>query len=157
MALAFHMQHQQQTQWCWAAVATSTSLFFDSNSQWTQCTLVNAELGQSTCCNNGSTSACNRPWYLDRALGRTGNLSSLTGSAEPFATIQQQNGQGRPLGARIGWSGGGGHFVMLTGTGNNQTLTVQDPWYGTSTSTYNSFRSHYQGNGTWTHSYFTQA
>src|SRR5262245_50136888 len=113
--LSFAMQHQQQTQWCWAAVSTSVSLYYDPSSTWTQCTVVNAELGQTTCCNNGSSAACNQPWYLDLALTRTGNLTAVTGGTTTFAGIRSEIDAGRLLGVRIGWSGGGGHFVVLEG------------------------------------------
>ena len=73
------VEHQTQTQWCWAAVSNSVSHFYDAGSTWTQCTIVNAELGQSTCCSNGSSSACNKPWYLDKALTRVGCLLSWAG------------------------------------------------------------------------------
>lgn len=152
----FEMQHQQQTQWCWSAVSTSTSIYYNYASAWTQCKLVNNALGQTTCCANGSTSACNQPWYLDRALTITGNYVSMTSSSEPITTIQSQNNATRSLGARIGWSGGGGHFVMLVGVGKGDMIEVEDPWYGSSYLPYNTFKTNYQGSGTWTHSYFTK-
>jgi hypothetical protein len=155
--LFFLMQQQQQTQWCWSAVATSTSLFFDYGSPWTQCSLANAELSQTTCCSDGGSSACNQPWFLDRALSETGNLASWAAGTEPLSTLQAQNWAGLPLGARIGWRGGGGHVVMLSGSGPNQVITVLDPWYGTSQIPYATFVNNYQGSGSWTHSYFTES
>ena len=155
--MTFDMQHQQQTNWCWSAVSTSTSLFYDANSAWTQCSLANAELGQTTCCINGGSTECNQPWSLNSALSRTGNLASWNAGSEPVATVEGQTDEGRPLGARIGWSGGGGHFVMLTGVGNNETMVaVEDPWYGPSYIAYDTFKNNYKGSGSWTHSYFTQ-
>jgi len=158
--LAFTMQHQQQTQWCWAAVSTSVSLYYDTSSTWTQCTVVNAELGQTTCCQNGSTSACNQPWYLDLALQRTGNLDAVSGGTTSFADVRTQIDAGRLLGARIGWSGGGGHFAVIEGYKpgpGDQRVAVDDPWYGASDITYNTFASSYQGTGSWTHSYTTES
>jgi Papain-like cysteine protease AvrRpt2 len=157
--LAFTMQPQQQTQWCWSAVSTSVSLSYDPSSTWTQCTVVNAELGETTCCANGGSAACNKPWYLDLALHRVGNLASWASGARPFADVQTEINNGRPLGARIGWSGGGGHFVVLEGyfPGATQQLAVDDPWYGASDLSYASLSASYQGTGSWTHSYFTQA
>ena len=158
--LAFTMQHQQQTQWCWAAVSTSVSLYYDTSSTWTQCTVVNAELGQTTCCQNGSTSACNQPWYLDLALQRTGNLDGFSGGTTSFADIRTQIDAGRLLGARIGWSGGGGHFAVIEGYKpgpGDQRVAIDDPWYGASDITYNTFATSYQGTGSWTHSYTTES
>lgn len=76
--LNFTMSEQQQTNWCWSAVATSTSLYYNPSSTWTQSSLVNAELSQTNCCQSGDSSACNQPWSLNSALKRTGNLVSFT-------------------------------------------------------------------------------
>jgi hypothetical protein len=156
--LTFTMQHQQQTQWCWAAVSTSVSHYYDSSSTWTQCTVANAELGQTTCCQNGSSAACNVPWYLDDALQRTGNLNAFSGGAASFADVRTEIDSGRPLGVRIGWSGGGGHFAVIEGYKpgpGTQRVAIDDPWYGASDLTYSGFQSGYQGTGSWTHSYTT--
>ncbi|HEX8738108.1 MAG TPA: papain-like cysteine protease family protein [Pyrinomonadaceae bacterium] len=156
--LNFNMQAQQQNQWCWSAVGTSTSLFYNSSSIWTQCSLANQQLGQTTCCQNGGSPACNQPWYLDRALQAVGNLDHLVGGTITYPQVQQEINAARPLGSRIGWAGGGGHFVILDGynTAGAQFLSIRDPWYGSSTYTYTAFSTAYQGNGSWTHSYYTK-
>jgi hypothetical protein len=157
--LAFTMQAQLQSQWCWAACSTSVSLFYDSASGWTQCTVVNAELGQATCCQNGSTAQCNRPWFLDRALTRTGNLASWSGGTATIAQIRTEIRAGRPLGVRIGWSGGGGHFVMIAGyraCDPDSFIDVRDPIFGSSDIALATFSSSYQGTGSWTHTYYTE-
>jgi hypothetical protein len=158
--LAFTMRMQLQTQWCWAANSVSVSLFYDSASGWTQCSVVNAELGQSTCCQNGSTAQCNQPWYLDRALTRTGNLASWSGGTATIAQIRAEIRGDRPLGARIGWSGGGGHFVMIAGYRScdpDEFIDVRDPIFGSSDIARSTFASSYQGTGSWTHTYYTEA
>ncbi len=162
------VEHQQQTQWCWAAVSNSVSHFYDAGSTWTQCTIVNAELGQTTCCTNGATAGCNQPWFLDRALTRVGCLLSMASGTLSFATVKSLINSGRPPCARQGWSGGGGHFMaivcyfegllgQLAGAGSTaRRLRISDPWYGDSVVDYSVFVSGYQGSGTWTHSYRTQ-
>jgi hypothetical protein len=159
-SFAFVMQPQMQTNWCWAAVSTSVSHYYNATSVWTQCSVANSELGQSSCCVDGSTPACNVPWYLDRALTLTGNFRSLSNSPEPFANVQSLVNAREPLGVRIGWSGGGGHFVALHGyatIGTDQFVDVEDPIYGASTVRYVDFCTSYQATGTWTHSYRTQS
>ncbi len=162
------VEPQQQTQWCWAAVSNSVSHFYDAASTWTQCTIVNAELGQTGCCTNGSTAACNQPWYLDKALTRVGCLLSWASGTLTFATLKTLINSGRPPCARQGWSGGGGHFMavvchfegllgLIFGGGSTaKRLRISDPWYGDSVIDYSVFVSGYQGSGTWTHSYRTQ-
>ena len=160
--LCFTMQHQEQTQWCWSATATSVALYYNAASAWTQCTLVNAELGRSDCCTNPSSGDCNRPWTLSTALARVGHLASVFVTSTSFADVRGELDNGRPLGVRIGWSGGGGHFnVIGCYTWNAllglQSVQIEDPWYGTSVWDYDTFRTAYQGTGSWTHSYRTQA
>src|SRR3954471_13335913 len=75
--LTFGVQHQQEDQWCWAAVTSSVSAFYGVPS-WTQCRIVNAELGQTACCTRGSSKPCNQPWRLDKALTLSGNLTRVT-------------------------------------------------------------------------------
>ena len=138
-------------------MSTSVSHFYDPASPWAQCEVVNAELGQTTCCQNGSSSACNQPWYLDKALTRTGNLASFSGGVDPMSSVESQVNGRRVVGARIGWSGGGGHFVILDGYNDaSATLHVDDPFYGPSDISYDTFRTSYQGTGSWTHTYLTE-
>src|SRR5215212_7198841 len=68
------MQHQQQTNWCWSAVSVSVKLFFTPAFAITQCEQANLQLAQTSCCINGGSSACNIPWFLDKALAGLGNF-----------------------------------------------------------------------------------
>lgn len=158
-SLPFVMQAQTQTNWCWSATSVSTSLYYSSTSLWTQCSLAGAELGLSTCCNTPVPSACNVPWYLDRALTKTGNLERMVNDKITFHAIQDQIKAGKPVGARQQWSGGGGHFMVIFGCsriGNTDYLDIADPASGNSTVAYDTFVQGYQGNGTWTHTYLTK-
>ena len=135
-----------------------------------QCAIANAELSQAGCCTDGSTPACNQPWYLDLALTRVGCLQSMSAGTLPFATVQSLLNAGTPPCARQGWAGGGGHFVaivcwfrfqigLMSGSSAamaSQRLQISDPWYGDSIVDYSTFVSGYHGTGTWTHSYLTQ-
>jgi hypothetical protein len=159
--LAFNMEAQTQTNWCWAATAKSVSHFYWFFSPWTQCKIVNAELGRSDCCNGTVPSPCNVPWYLDRALTRTNNYVSITG-AVTFDQVRAEIDAGRPVGARIGWNGGGGHFMVIYGyshvfiTGQSY-FDIDDPIYGKSHLRVSEFSSNYQSSGSWTHTYFTKS
>jgi hypothetical protein len=158
-ALPISVQHQLQSNWCWSACACSTSEFYDAATTWGQCKLVNAELGLAGCCNDGASGDCNIPWYLDRVLRRTENFGSMMSGRAPWGTVRAELDAGRPVGARIGWRGGGGHFVMLTGyrsTGRVHEVDVQDPWTGRSTLAVDVFATNYKNSGTWTHTYLTR-
>ncbi len=154
------MQRQQQSNWCWAAVGASVFQFYSKAATWAQqCRVASSELGK-TCCPAGvNPGVCNVPWYLDRALTRVGHLARWARVAATLAQIQGEINGKRPLGARVGWASGGGHFVVLSGystSGAGTFVTVEDPVYGRSTITLTAFQTSYQGSGTWTHTYWTR-
>ena len=65
--------------------------------------------------------------------------------------------QGTPPCIRIGWSGGGGHFIGVYGCQADDLILVTDPIYGDSIVTNDTLTGGtYEGNGTWTNTYFTQ-
>jgi hypothetical protein len=156
--LPFTMQAQTQSNWCWAATATSVSRYYSFLSPWTQCKVASDELGE-TCCTTPVPGACNVPWYLDRALTRTHNFVNFQGGTVPWSTVKSELQKGLVVGARIGWNGGGGHFMVLHGVssiGVTDYLHIDDPIYGNSVLTYQQFATNYRGSGTWTHTYFTK-
>ena len=156
--LAFNMEAQTQSNWCWAATSTSVSHYYWFWSNWTQCRVAGAELNRNDCCNSPVPSPCNVPWFLDRALTRTNNFVSIAGPVA-FSAVKAEIDAGRPVGARIGWSGGGGHFVCIYGYSsflNDEYFDIDDPIYGKSHLRVADFSSNYQASGTWTHTYFTK-
>lgn len=159
MTMPFKMQSQKNSNWCWAAVSASTSVFYNPLSTWTQCLVANACLNLTVCCNTPTPSQCNVYGYLDLALTKTGNFVSMSTGTTSFANCTTQMNTWRVLGARIAWSGGGAHFVAMSGVslnGSTQYVTIRDSIYGTSTIPYTTFVNNYQGSGSWTHSYFTK-
>jgi len=154
--IAFTMQPQQQTQWCWAAVSVSINLYYHPASGQTQCALVNVAMNQTTCCQNGGSAQCNQPWFLDRALQIVGNLNAWSPGKAALATIKAEVNACRPFCLRIAWNGGGGHFVTVYGY-NWWGINIADPWYGNSIMAYGPFPSSYNGGGTWTDNYTTKS
>jgi Papain-like cysteine protease AvrRpt2 len=157
--LNFQMQHQQQTNWCWAAVSTSVALYYDPTSAWTQCTVANGELGRSDCCGAGGSTSCNVYGTLNTALTRVGHLDHMDVAVASFQAVDDEIDAGRPLGIRVAWSGGGAHFLVVIGyfEGDTNYVAVDDPIYGKSDLTYATLETAYQGSGAWTHSYYTRA
>ena len=158
VVLPFNMEAQTQSNWCWAATAKSVSHFYSGLSPWTQCKIASKELTQ-TCCTSPVPGACNVPWFLNKALDRTLNFVSMQNGTISWSDIKNQIDQGLVVGTRIGWNGGGGHFMVIYGVSRvlfSEYLYIDDPIYGKTVLSYNEFATNYQGSGTWTHTYFTK-
>jgi Papain-like cysteine protease AvrRpt2 len=152
------MQHQLQDNWCWAAVSTSVAHFF-GNTTWTQCVVVSKEVDDGACCTDGSSKKCNVPWRLDNALRRVKVLKKKSnGMPGKLDGVRGELDAGRPVCIRIGWSGGGGHFIAIEGYRDDSgSVAIEDPWHGTSDVPISVFRAgRYQGTGSWTHTYYTE-
>ena len=154
--LGFTIQAQQQSLWCWLAVATSVERFFEPSSTLTQCQLANTMLTQTTCCTQPSSMACNRAGPTDNALQQVGHLESSVSGSMTFSQVKLEIGNEQdPIVVRIKWgSAAVGHAVVLSGyltdSQGGQWLLVNDPSGGTTQLWANSeFRTAYRGNGTW--------
>jgi hypothetical protein len=152
--LNFPMQQQQMSEWCWAAVASSTSVFFRDPSVWRQCDLASDQLSVPNCCTAMSV-ACNRQWLLEAALSRIAHLNAVRGVPGSLSAVSGEIDAGRPVGARIQWRGSGaGHFVVVEGYDLAQNLCfVRDSLFGPSAPTFETLRTNYLGRGFWSHSY----
>jgi hypothetical protein len=161
--LDFTVQHQLQTQWCWAAVSVSIVDFYETPTAWTQCKLASTQLGANGCCENGASEQCNQPWYVDQALTSLGAFasteevpSSASEASSLPSTVEQDIAGQRPVGIGIAWDGGGGHAIVLEGyRADRAMVAIEDPWEGSSDMPV-SLLHRYQGTGHWTHSFRTQ-
>jgi Papain-like cysteine protease AvrRpt2 len=153
----FVMQHQQESNWCWAAMAASVSSFY-SGTDVQQCTIVNAIFAARPCDCCTNPSACNAGNDAGAALQYTGNLQSVEVGPMAVSRVAAQMGLHRPVAVRIAWSGAGAHIVALTGVSVDRTMiAVQDPWFGSSLVSYAGFPKNYHDVGaSWTHSILTQ-
>lgn len=154
--LNFTMEMQPQTNWCWAATSRSVAAYYDPATPWTQCEIANQEKGQTTCCVNGSSAACNSANVLDSPLTRVGHLDHVDGRSGTFAEMWGQMRLGRPVAVRTAWSGGGAHFLCIIGCLAGGFYAVDDPIFGKSDVAESTFGSAYQGSGSWTHTYYTR-
>lgn len=151
---------QEQANWCWAAVSTAVDHFYNGSSTSTQCSVANGTLGRTDCCGTGASGPCNVAYYLDQALTDVGHLDTFTGSSYTYDATCQEINTSRPLCIRIGWKGGGGHFLAVVGylafSPVLERLLLADPAYGDQTVNYTGlFNDSYQGKGSWTHTYET--
>ena len=91
--LPFNMEAQTQSNWCWAATSKSVSHFYSGLSPWSQGKIAGKELTQA-CCTSPVPTACNVPWYLDKALSRTQNYVSMQFGTISWSEIKDQIDQG---------------------------------------------------------------
>ncbi|KQX00774.1 papain-like cysteine protease family protein [Flavobacterium sp. Root420] len=160
--LAFRMQPQKNTKWCWAAVTSSISKHYWKSSLWTQCRVVSNSLKESSCCDMNLPSFCNVPWALDYALRITDNLKAHWNYWVAFPVIVREINNGRIIGARIAWSNGTGHFIAIVGyldSEEEKFYAVDDPRPKSPKSILieeSRLINNYQGSGKWSDTYITQ-
>ncbi|MEU7481974.1 papain-like cysteine protease family protein [Lentzea sp. NPDC042327] len=143
------MYKQEKTQWCWAASGLTIAKYQGVGStQADFCTRAQPYYG----CNNQPATLDDmaRGW---QSLGMAHPGSGL-GSAASFNQIYTDVKASRPIGARIGWTSGGGHMNVVYGfdTSNN-TIAVADPWPDTATYTWWNYNDYVNNSSfKWTHS-----
>lgn len=159
ISIPFKMQQQEQDEWCWAANAVSAAHYLGGKAL-SQCALVNNELGRKSCCSNGASEECNQPFYLEDALAAAGCHFRHVGHAISAAAIGCALSMGTAIEARLGWTDGNGrfdgsqHFVAITAIEPaTSMLHVADPWYRTSSASYDDFARSYKTAGIWTDTY----
>jgi Papain-like cysteine protease AvrRpt2 len=128
--MAFPIEQQLESYWCWDAVTVSVEHYFNASSQLTQQEFAVQALGVPL-------AQADQPYYLQEALSDLDLLSEyLQGSYLTFEEIQQQLATGLPIGVHIAWNEGGSHYVLITGygtsPGGNPQVYVSDPMLGDS-------------------------
>ncbi|MFL9910432.1 papain-like cysteine protease family protein [Paraburkholderia sp. RL17-337-BIB-A] len=160
--LNIRVQHQKQTYWCWAAVASTVSYFYAIGSPWSQCALASEAFPTGNCCENGSLKSCNDTFDLDKAFAFTGNLDgSPVNDQVQVADLINAIGIGAPVCIRIEWDNGQGHFVIVRNAmdyGAGGSVAISDPLYGESVHSIADLNGNYlNGNdGRWTDTYYTK-
>ena len=180
--IGFKMQQQQQFFWCWGAVGTSCALYYNPSSGWTQCKVVGGTLAPSNsldekCCGNLENCTFNRVGFLDnpskQGSFRTTNIANgYEKGAIPFEKLMSELDQGRPVAYLLTIKlkkpitvdntvkESFGHFVVVAEyvlNGEDQMVTVYDPYYGKSEMSYQVFTENYkaEAGGVVNYSFFT--
>jgi hypothetical protein len=149
--MPFEIETQKQDQWCWAAVSVSIEKYFEGERALSQCEMAHRVLGVDCC---ASAISCNKAAHLQKALSEIHKLrdDALPGSLS-FTETKQEIENGMPIGVRIGWFGGGGHFVVIRGyreSGGEELVSIADPWFVDSIQYFDVFSSNYLDLGKWT-------
>ena len=158
--LSFGMQTQQQSEWCWAAVAASIAAFYGDTPAKSQCELATHYLGLP-CCIDPLPAAPPPRWAGNRSFTLDVPLQVLKHLAAPvipdvmsFEDIVKDIDAGKPICCHIRWATAAphdGHFNVIVGYVRElRELVIHDPYatYGHSTLPYDTFKSNYHG-GSW--------
>ncbi len=133
----FKGQVQEQTNWCWAAVAASIADYYDNTKFVKQCEVASASIptpGQD-CCATPSSSACNVTVKdMGIPLFHTGNLGpqAWLSNLPPMSAVVKEIDNCRPIAMSINWlSGpakGEGHGLAIIGYKKDpDQLIIWDP------------------------------
>jgi hypothetical protein len=158
--LAFAIQHQERTNWCWAAVAASVSRFYNPSSAFTQCSIASGELRRDCVCSGDipDPDPCNVYGYLMSSLFRVGHFAKwIARRPATFVQIRCEIESTRPMCARIVWDGRGAHLVAISGYTDEGGggLAIADPWWGLSDIDFEDFPNGYINCGSCTDNYYT--
>jgi Peptidase_C39 like family len=135
--LAFRMQDQEQSEWCWAAVASSICSYYaglGSGTSLSQCEIATKFLGMQ-CCGTPPPPGSNQTFTLELPLQSLGHLGADTIDGPiDMSTIIAQIDRGRPICCHLDFGDGQGHFVAIIGYDMvNDDVVTRDP-LGTSAS-----------------------
>lgn len=149
---------QEQSNWCWCATTLGVHKFYKILDLTSQCDAANIILQRLDACTKPGDPEINKVYFLDKALAALGHLRApiITGVLT-FSQVAIEITLKTPLCTRIGWAGGGGHFMAVEGVlaGVTPRLAINDPIDGRTEIDYSLYLSAYQGSGSWTHSYMT--
>ncbi|MCX5542095.1 hypothetical protein M3A49_21715 [Paraburkholderia sp. CNPSo 3076] len=156
-ALAFQMEPQQQTEWCWAATAASVATFYAKREVQTQCQIASACLNDLPCCSAPLPTGCNTTHALEPALEVIGHYVS-DAQQTPFqpTALENELNEQHPVCCHIQWTDGSGHFNAIYGYDPSVgDVDVGDPYYGDQTIPYTTLADDYHSGGNWDYYYLT--
>lgn len=161
--LGFAIEQQIADQWCWAATTCGVASHYEPNAGYTQCGVAQKTLDRLDCCQGDPRGGpCDEPYQLNLALAAVGHLGSFIQGTLDEAVLTTELANNRPVGIRIEWEGGGGHFVVIAGFlgGTDPMVEVHDPAKTQGTGrlvvSYGDVVAAYEGLGSWSHSYQTK-
>lgn len=152
---------QQESQWCWCAIALGVHRFYEPAFNASQCEVAAIILQRDDACADPKNSAIDTPLGLGESLGRLGNFRGpRVDAALSFDEVRAEIDRGAPVGVRIQWHGEDvGHFVLITGylAGLRPRLAIADPKFDDDEREYDAFVTAYLDRGAWRNSYRTQS
>ncbi len=158
--LKFGIEGQRQTNWCWAAVSVSIASYYDPHTRWTQCKVATSVTGGNCCGPGASLPPCNLPNFLEVALSMVGHHKKAIPRSASYSSLQTEIASDRPLGVRVEWPNGDGHFLAIFGwrttSDGRKYISIGDPNKGIRQILISDLRTNYaEDGGKWTHSYYS--
>lgn len=158
------MQSQEQTNWCWAAVASSVCAYYaarGSGALRSQCQIATQFLGLECCITPlpppSEDWPGNKRFTLQVPLDVLGHFSPpiVRGPLDPRVIAQELERQ-RPVCCQIEWGPNDGHFAVIVGCDfEHNDVTVRDP-AGTLSGTFPYNGANTFPGGRWTETYLSR-
>lgn len=130
--LALPYFNQTESNWCSLASAEMLLGYYGSSIQ--QCEIANYDFGQTNCCSNPGSSACNPSSgaFTGTPISYYGlSYSQWPNNQFSFNQFKSELDAGRPVSIGWSWSGGGGHAMNVGGYNTSGSyLQVYDPFPG---------------------------
>ncbi len=145
---------QEQSEWCWAACTEMVATYLGI-ANVRQCELANFLHGQTNCCQEPGSDACNQPCPYE-GIGPVYGHLNVNCISDPFPenvqVIQRELLAGRPVEVGLLWYEGGGHVALIRGITDQGVYAVHDPAFGSGFATYAFIYGGY-GHGRWAYSF----
>ena len=129
---------QTQNQWCWAATGRMTMIFAGGDSSTlTQCAQANDAFDQDSCCKDGDSKECNKPYrpLYDNWGFTAKKISNSEGAALSWTSLKGLIDAGKPVAFLWRWNKGGGHYMVAVGYYEDSTtnpvtrmVRINNPW-----------------------------
>lgn len=119
---------QEQTNWCWAAVAEMILRHYsaDLGPAPTQCEMASWRF-DAECCSTPWTSFCNSTSWPDTILDNWRVYWEFYASSKSYSKLQHEIGQRRPVIVYYEWTGGSSHVALVIGCDGSDEVLVRDP------------------------------
>lgn len=110
------LQPQERSNWCWAASASHVADCLSAYVE--QCDVAQKCL--NICHGECEDPHCDTAHYLHDALDKLAHFKRWQPARASQSVVQAEIKQKRPVGVRIDWGNGTGHFILIVGAGLNR-------------------------------------
>jgi len=157
VSLPIILEYQAMGNWCWAAIGAAAANFQTPTHPRSQYEVAATVTNNPLCGGRVPPGFCDTMHDVASALDLLGVAYARKEKALRWDELSAALGSGCPVIARLQWSSGRGHVVMIAGYAEHQQVVVLDSEAGARLVRLASFPNEYRVGGTWTHSYVVKA